>query len=78
LEGPVGWKEEEIGLLLQKQVSKASIAKIVGVTRPTIYRFNKARTIFWSEVRLASGASSPRIFYQSTTRSGQGAPWTVS
>jgi len=27
-------KEEEIRLLLQKQVSKASIAKIVGVTRP--------------------------------------------
>ena len=32
-------KEEEIRVLLQKQVSKASIAKIVGVTRPTIYRF---------------------------------------
>jgi DNA invertase Pin-like site-specific DNA recombinase len=32
-------KEEEIRILLQKQVSKASIAKIVGVTRPTIYRF---------------------------------------
>ena len=27
-------KEEEIRVLLQKQVSKASIAKIVGVTRP--------------------------------------------
>ena len=36
-------KEEEIRLLLQKQVSKASIAKIVGVTRPTIYRFIKTR-----------------------------------
>ena len=34
-------KEEEIRLLLQKQVSKASIAKIVGVTPPTIYRFIK-------------------------------------
>jgi hypothetical protein len=34
-------KEEEIRLLLQKQVSKASIAKIVGVTRPTIHRFIK-------------------------------------
>jgi len=36
-------KEEEIRLLLQKQVSKASIAKIVGVTRPTIHRFIKTR-----------------------------------
>ena len=35
-------KNEEIRLLLQKQVSKASIAKIVGVTPPTIYRFIKA------------------------------------
>src|ERR1700732_78884 len=35
-------KEEEIRLLLQKQVSKASVvAKIVGVTRPTIHRFIK-------------------------------------
>ena len=38
-------KEEEIRLLLQKQVSKASIAKIVGVTRPTIYRFIKTRRL---------------------------------
>ena len=29
-------KEEEIRILLQKQVSKASIAKIVGVSRPTV------------------------------------------
>ena len=38
-------KEEEIRLLLQKQVSNASIAKIVGVTRPTIYRFIKTRRL---------------------------------
>jgi len=38
-------KEEEIRVLLQKQVSKASIAKIVGVTRPTIYRFIKTRRL---------------------------------
>ena len=38
-------KEEEIRLLLQKQVSKASIAKIVGVTRPTIHRFIKTRRL---------------------------------
>jgi predicted XRE-type DNA-binding protein len=31
----------QAAILLQKQVSKASIAKIVGVTRPTIYRFIK-------------------------------------
>jgi hypothetical protein len=34
---PLDGKEEEIRLLLQKQVSKASIARIVGVARPTIY-----------------------------------------
>jgi DNA invertase Pin-like site-specific DNA recombinase len=38
-------KEEEIRVLLQKQVSKASIAKIVGVTRSTIYRFIKTRRL---------------------------------
>src|SRR5271165_4521517 len=38
-------KEEEIRLLLQKQVSKASIAKIVGVKRPTIHRFIKTRRL---------------------------------
>ena len=38
-------KEEEIRLLLQKQVSKASIAKIVGVTRPNIHRFIKTRRL---------------------------------
>ena len=38
-------KEEEIRVLLQKQVSKAFIAKIVGVTRPTIYRFIKTRRL---------------------------------
>jgi len=32
---------EEIRLLLQKQVSKASIAKILGVTRPTIHRLSR-------------------------------------
>jgi DNA invertase Pin-like site-specific DNA recombinase len=38
-------KEEEIRLLLQKQVSKASIAKILGVTRPTIHHFIKTRRL---------------------------------
>jgi DNA invertase Pin-like site-specific DNA recombinase len=38
-------KEEEIRVLLQKQVSKASLAKIVGVTRPTIYPFIKTRRL---------------------------------
>jgi len=32
-------------ILLQKQVSKASIAKIVGVTPPAIYRFIKTRRL---------------------------------
>src|ERR1700680_940515 len=58
-------KEEEIRLLLQKQVSKASIAKIVGVTRPTIYRFIKKAvtptslkdifTPIWSEPWVGAG-----------------------
>ena len=34
-------KEEEIRILLQKQVSKPSIAKVVGVTRRTIHRFTR-------------------------------------
>jgi hypothetical protein len=41
----IAGKEEEIRLLLQKQVSKASIAKIVDVTRPTIHRFIKTRRL---------------------------------
>ena len=32
-------------ILLRKQVSKASIAKIVGVTGPTIHRFIKTRRL---------------------------------
>jgi predicted XRE-type DNA-binding protein len=44
IEGSTG-KEEEIRILLQKQVSKASIAKIVGVTRPTIQRFIETRQL---------------------------------
>jgi DNA invertase Pin-like site-specific DNA recombinase len=38
-------KEEEIRILLQKQVSKASIAKIFGVARPTIHRFIETRQL---------------------------------
>src|SRR5258708_14194502 len=38
-------KEEEIRHLLQKQVSTASIAKIVGVTRPTFHLFIKTRRL---------------------------------
>jgi DNA invertase Pin-like site-specific DNA recombinase len=38
-------KEEEIRILLQKQVSKASIAKILGVTRPTIHHFIETRRL---------------------------------
>jgi DNA invertase Pin-like site-specific DNA recombinase len=47
-------KEEEIRILLQKQVSKASIAKIVGVTRPTIHRFIETR-------RLDRGVSEHKV-----------------
>jgi DNA invertase Pin-like site-specific DNA recombinase len=38
-------KEEEIRILLQKQVSKASIAKIFGVARPTIHHFIETRRL---------------------------------
>ena len=46
-------KEEEIRILLQKQVSKASIAKIVGVSRTAMHRFINSR-------KLDPKASQPR------------------
>jgi len=38
-------KEEEIRVLLQKDVSKASIAKIVGISRPAIHHFITTRKL---------------------------------
>ena len=38
-------KEEEIRILLQKQVSKASIAKIVGVSRTALHHFIHSRKL---------------------------------
>ena len=38
-------KEEEIRILLQKQVSKASIAKILDVSRSALYHFIQTRKI---------------------------------
>ena len=38
-------KEEEIRILLQKQVSKASIAKIVGVSRTAMHHFINSRKL---------------------------------
>ena len=46
-------KEEEIRILLQKQVSKASIAKIVGVSRTALHHFINSR-------KLDPKASQPR------------------
>ena len=46
-------KEEEIRILLQKQVSKASIAKIVGVSRTAMRHFINSR-------KLDSKASQPQ------------------
>ena len=46
-------KEEEIRILLQKQVSKASIAKIVGVSRTAMHHFINSR-------KLDPKASQPR------------------
>ena len=40
-----GGKEEEILILLQKEVSKASIAKIVGVSRTAIHHFINSRKL---------------------------------
>ncbi len=48
-------KEEEIRILLQKEVSKASIAKIVGVTRPTIHHFIETRKLKQQESRAMVG-----------------------
>jgi hypothetical protein len=38
-------KEEEIRVLLEKTVSKASIAKIVGVSRAALHHFIRTRTL---------------------------------
>ena len=38
-------KEEEIRMLLEKTVSKASIAKIVGVSRTALHHFIQTRKI---------------------------------
>jgi DNA invertase Pin-like site-specific DNA recombinase len=38
-------KEEEIRMLLEKQVSKASIAKIVGVSRTALHHFIRTRKL---------------------------------
>jgi DNA invertase Pin-like site-specific DNA recombinase len=38
-------KEEEIGMLLEKTVSKASIAKIVGVSRTALHHFIRTRKL---------------------------------
>jgi DNA invertase Pin-like site-specific DNA recombinase len=39
-------KEEEIRMLLEKTVSKASIAKIVGVSRTALHHFIRTRTLY--------------------------------
>ena len=41
-------KEEEIRLLLTKVVSKASIAKIMGVSRTALQHFIKTRKLAWN------------------------------
>ncbi len=38
-------KEEEIRMLLEKTVSKASIAKIVGVSRTALHHFIRTRKL---------------------------------
>ena len=47
-------KEEEIRILLQKQVSKASIAKIVGISKTALHHFINSR-------KLDPKASQPRL-----------------
>ena len=46
-------KEDEICILLEKQVSKASIAKILGVSRTAVHHFIRSRN-------LDSGADAPQ------------------
>ena len=50
-------KEEEIRILLQKQVSKASIAKIVGVSRTSMHHFINLRKLDRSQSFTAAGTS---------------------
>ena len=47
-------KEEEIRMLLEKTVSKASIAKIVGVSRTALHHFIKTRKLTPETSKLAS------------------------
>lgn len=50
-------KEEEIRMLLEKTVSKASIAKIVGVSRTALHHFIKTRKL---NAKVSKGATRGR------------------
>jgi len=50
-------KEEEIRILLEKTVSKASIAKIVGVSRTALHHFIRTRTL---NAKASKGATRGR------------------
>jgi DNA invertase Pin-like site-specific DNA recombinase len=52
-------KEEEIRILLQKRVSKASIAKIFGVARPTIHHFIETRRLQEKDKKTKTGKGQP-------------------
>ena len=63
-------KEEEIRILLQKQVSKASIAKIVGVSRTALHHFINSR-------KLDPKASQPAVTNSSSLKDIFAAIWSV-
>ena len=50
-------KEEEIRMLLEKTVSKASIAKIVGVSRTALHHFIRTRKL---AAKASAGAKKGR------------------
>lgn len=53
-------KEEEIRMLLEKTVSKASIAKIVGVSRTALHHFIKTRKLTPENSKRASKSQARR------------------
>jgi DNA invertase Pin-like site-specific DNA recombinase len=53
-------REQEITRLLALRVSKASIAKITGVDRATLYHFMRSRSLVSTSTAEAQGMAIPR------------------
>ena len=58
-------KEEEIRMLLEKEVSKASIAKIVGVSSTNLHHFIRTRKLDPKAPEAKYGAAVLRAYFRS-------------